>query len=492
MAENMDMETDSRPENQVNLPVNVELSQNISALERMQVSADHNLPSTSSASGSNSSGFAGQSLSQPPASKTTIVQSDHSEFDSDDDQDDFDLWSSDSSCQISDDESKVDDKADADVETQTGKRRKKAAQDQWNQIDEQKIHKFEFSGNSQLTNINIKETITPLHCFNLFVDDDIINLLVTETNKFARSKFIRPGYHKDFLTGWMDVTPTEMREFIGLLIFMNLKAFRASLGSKYFWSGDRNTRGPIAGYVMTETRFKRLITFWRFGEEQGKFSKINVLLRMLNANFAKYKTPGRVLFVGKSTLYLRQRYIFQKLADSPKRAQIILKLVDNETYIYKVVAMPPTYLTDDGKKKQAVLELLKDYLNQGRMVIFDDLFISVDIAQNLVSRKTHVVGPIRKKSKSIPEKVKKLKLQNNEVKGFQNPQGISIFKWKTDDFRGCGLSSCHSYNTVEVEELNRREGNVTVTKKQSEFLKDFSSSADVFEMVENSHHKEIH
>lgn len=82
------------------------------------------------------------------------------------------------------------------------------------------------SGGSWTNNDNIisaNEKFTPLFCFKLFVNDAVVNLLVNETNKYARSKFIRPNYHKDFLTGWMDVTATEMLELIGLLIFMKIR-----------------------------------------------------------------------------------------------------------------------------------------------------------------------------------------------------------------------------------------------------------------------------
>lgn len=49
----------------------------------------------------------------------------------------------------------------------------------------------------------------------------------------ARAKFVRPGYHEGFLSGWLDVDFKEMTQFIGLVIFMAFKRLPGLLSSSY-------------------------------------------------------------------------------------------------------------------------------------------------------------------------------------------------------------------------------------------------------------------
>ncbi|KAF7265341.1 hypothetical protein GWI33_021232 [Rhynchophorus ferrugineus] len=419
------------------------------------------------------------------------VSSDHSEFDSSDDKDFFELWSSGSSSQDSWDEDGRADKMDVDEETAAKRKKKVAQSSEWEEMHEhvnsQELqdaiaeYPSEDSGGSWTNNENIStERLTPLCCFRLFVTDTVINLLVNETNKYARSKFIKPNYHKDFLTGWMDVTATEMLELIGLLIFIKI---RNLTGVKYYWSCERDMVTPIAGYVMTETRFKRLMSFWRFGENSGdEFSKISNLLNLLNQNFSYIKSPAPVMYVGKSTVYLREHYAKQKKGDGPVRGHKMLRLVDNHLYTYKVTLVPPGRGADRSTPtRTALMKMLENYLDGGRIFVFDNLFISIEVARTMQKRNSHVIGPIRRKSRGTPEKFNALKFEENEIRGLENKGGVGIYKWKINDTQSRVLGTCR--RRADQQDLDKKQEK-TVSLSTTDFLKYYESRLELFELVE--------
>lgn len=122
-------------------------------------------------------------------------------------------------------------------------------------------------------------------------------------------------------------------------------------------------------------------------------------------------------YLGKSTVFLREHYAKQKKSEgAPVWGHKVLRLVDNHLYTYRVSLVPPANNVDRNAQNMAtVMKLLEYYLDMGRIFIFDNLFISIDIAETMRKRNSYVVGPIRRKCRGTPEKFKGLKLQENEV-----------------------------------------------------------------------------
>lgn len=67
----------------------------------------------------------------------------------------------------------------------------------------------------------------PIHFYNLFVDDEIMHYLVNETNKYALQCIISGIVNESIsdysrLNEWTDVNLSEMKCFIGFIIWMGL------------------------------------------------------------------------------------------------------------------------------------------------------------------------------------------------------------------------------------------------------------------------------
>ncbi|KAL1518182.1 hypothetical protein ABEB36_001844 [Hypothenemus hampei] len=377
-----------------------------------------------------------------------------SEFEPNDHADQFELWSSDETSP--DEEEEPDDATTtyANEDDAVVSSKSSSLKHIWSDtIKKQNIVPLKFSGVPGLMGLDPDRKYTALECFKLFVDDDLINLMVQETNKYARSKFIRYGYHQGFLSGWLDVNFKEMTQFIALIIFMSLKRLPVT---DLYWSTGRLYFNTVACRVFTQTRFYRILKFWHFGTDgtNSTHAKVNPVIDRLNANFRKYKQPGNILYVGRSTVYLRNKYVFDAHAiQGPKKGSKILKVMDQDVYTYKIKILCPGSSDKDATKTN-VVDLLDGYLGFGRLVIFHNLWISLELAEELLKRKSHSIGMIRKNSRGAPKELETKQLQDGDLIGFQNNEGVSVMKWQLLGASYYGISTCHTLETVTIHKRN--------------------------------------
>lgn len=100
-----------------------------------------------------------------------------------------------------------------------------------------------------------------------------------------------------------------------------------------------------------------------------------------------------------------------------------------------------------------VLKLCQDHLDHGRVVITDNFYTSIPLAQEL--RKTHTVGTLRKNRKGVPKEITLQKLKKGEICGSENEEGIVVGKWK-DKREVYFLSTYHNLDIVNTGKRNRK------------------------------------
>lgn len=66
--------------------------------------------------------------------------------------------------------------------------------------------------------------VDPIDFFQLLFDDEVINLLVLETNRYAEQFFTNfPGrLSEKYYQEWQPCTPARMKAYLGILIHMGL------------------------------------------------------------------------------------------------------------------------------------------------------------------------------------------------------------------------------------------------------------------------------
>lgn len=121
---------------------------------------------------------------------------------------------------------------------------------------------------------------TEIDCFGSIFDDQVVSILVTETNRYAKQNNSK---------NWSDVTLQEMKAFIGCLIVMGIHQLPAL---KNYWSSDPFLRVEAVASVMTANRFKKIVENLHCNDNEtqppksdpkfDKLHKVKPLLDILN------------------------------------------------------------------------------------------------------------------------------------------------------------------------------------------------------------------
>nr|CAH7736746.1 unnamed protein product [Callosobruchus chinensis] len=98
--------------------------------------------------------------------------------------------------------------------------------------------------------------------------------------------------------------------------------------------------------------------------------------------------------------------------------------------------------------------MIEPLLDSGRTLFADNWYTSVDLAENLQSRSTHLVGTVRKSRKRLPKSVVNAKLKKGEIVAKQNKNNVVFIKWH--DKRDVLLLS--TKHTNDMKEVYHREG----------------------------------
>ncbi|KAJ8879004.1 hypothetical protein PR048_019610 [Dryococelus australis] len=109
---------------------------------------------------------------------------------------------------------------------------------------------------------------------------------------------------------------------------------------------------------------------------------------------------------------------------------------------------------------RVVLELCDSLLNAGRVIVTDNYYTSIELANKLIDKSTNLLGTLRSNRKHNPQTVLNKKPKRGTLVGQQNDRGITVLKWaaKRDILI---LSTCHGTETVPIQ---RRNGNVNKPK----------------------------
>lgn len=88
----------------------------------------------------------------------------------------------------------------------------------------------------------------------------------------------------------------------------------------------------------------------------------------------------------------------------------IFKLCCHDFYTlqYKIYAGKEADIGQSLSTK-VVMQLMEPYLDKGRCLFIDNWYTSIDLAEKLLDRKTHVVGTLRANRKINPAEVTKKK-----------------------------------------------------------------------------------
>lgn len=324
----------------------------------------------------------------------------------------------------------------------------------------------EYEGDSKT---NIPSTAkTPTDYYELFVTEEIINKMVLETNNYAQ-KYVSENQIKikSRVKAWKPTDSEEMKRFLGVLMVMGLVKVPHI---NDYWSKKDIYRNDYIISIMKRDRFLLLLKFWHFSDPQGsgKLNKINDTLDMLLNRFQSILKPGKFLVIDESMVPWRGRLQFRQYIKnkSHKYGVKLYKLCTPEGYTYAIIVY--TGKGEGGREldhgKKTVMRLIKDLVNEGRIVITDNFYNSTDLAEELIKNKTFICGTLRPNRKGLPKTVISTKLKKGNIKGKMNSNGVRVFKW-VDKRPVYMISTCRNHNTEMVNTNKQKRGTGELIKK---------------------------
>ena len=262
----------------------------------------------------------------------------------------------------------------------------------------------------------------PIDFLKLFVDDSVLEMIITETNRNANQVIAQNTLSSEARIGnWVDTDKSEIRTFLGLLIWMGLVRM-PTLDA--YWRQSVMYSNSITASTMTRNRFQLLLRLFHFADNQAKepndkLHKVKELANMLQHKFQTAKKPGVDIVIDETMVPFRGRLSFRQYipGKASKYGVKVFKLCDKNgyTFSFSIYAGKTDAESGLGLASDVVLKLTQPYLDAGRTLATDNYYTSVPLARALLHRKTNLVGTLRMNRKGLPESIRQSKLKKGEV-----------------------------------------------------------------------------
>lgn len=256
-----------------------------------------------------------------------------------------------------------------------------------------------------------KNSKTPKECFLLFLDDSIIEKIVTYTNikvekDSEKNKNDRSTYKTNI---------AEIKAFIGLLILSGLvKSGHQNLDD--LWNADKLGIG-IFQTTMNLKRFRFLLRYVRFDDinsrhtrrQEDKFTAVREIFEMFNNNCKKYYSVSEYCTLDEQLVGFRGRCSFRMyIPNKPAKYGLkIFALVDARTW-YVLNSEVYVGKQNDGPFQvsnntvDVSMRLSQPIHGTGRNLTTDNWFSSIPMADSLLANNVTLVGTLKKTKKSCP------------------------------------------------------------------------------------------
>ena len=310
--------------------------------------------------------------------------------------------------------------------------------------------------------------------YKLFLTDELIDLMVLETNQYAEQEIERhrPLRRTSRFHHWTKVDAGEMKKFIGILHLMGLVRLPTI---EHYWSRDVLYGFNGCSSVMSRNRFQMILRFWHFAnneEEETRLDKVMPLVDQLNNKMTEIYHPDRDLSIDESMMLWRGRLVFRQYIKN-KRHKYGVKFYELcqsngivlRARIYSGESVPDKH--DLGQTGAVVINLMDGLLQKGYRLFVDNYYNSFELARHMIKEKTYICGTLRSDRTSNPLAVTKAKLKKGEVVQ-RSRDGVTVAKWK-DKRDVLTISNMHS---VEMVPTTNKRGE---KKQKPNIVRDYNA-----------------
>ena len=291
-------------------------------------------------------------------------------------------------------------------------------------------------------------TATPLDYLKLFLDDDIMDTIVANTNSYAEWKINHESLIQTRV--WpKKLDKDELRAFMGIHILTGLNPVPSY---KVLWDESPFLGNEGVKAVMTKTRFEQINRFLHVGDKRSEFpsghpqhdrlAKIRPLMAKCDIMFPRYFRPTENQTIDEGMVKCKARcgYI-QYMKDKPIKRGLKLFLRNNSDSGY--LQQFELYLGKRGTVAKSIHGVYFDIINRltfrlrgkGHRIWFDNLYTSVPVALHLQRHGLSCCGTVRANRKFLPAPLAK-KDHAKQARGWfaifqdQNNPQMTASVWK--------------------------------------------------------------
>lgn len=272
---------------------------------------------------------------------------------------------------------------------------------------------------------------TEFDYFRLYLTDDIIHVVVTETNRYAEQYLhdnadnLRPH---STARAWKPTNSDEMITFLGILLLMGI-IYKPRL--PMYWSTNELYHTTIFSQVMPRDRFLLLLRFLHFANNddnnpddpnRDRLHKIRSFSNMIKERCKSVLVPGQHICVDESLVLYKGRLSFKQYIRT-KRARFGVKFytcctsggITLDYLIYHGgMGQDIQGLEEFSTTERIALSLVRDYMHQGRCVYLDNFYTTPKIADYLLQNQTTLVGTVRSNRNNFPRELALADIQKGQ------------------------------------------------------------------------------
>jgi hypothetical protein len=302
-------------------------------------------------------------------------------------------------------------------------------------------NKKPFTGSTGIQ-VNIEKTNDPLEYFKLFVCEELINLVVMETNhRAAQLKEINTK-PKARIVNWTDTNSNEIMVYLAMILYQGLVQ---KPEMELYWSTHKLFDTPYIRNIMSERRFSLLSKCLHFvdnstidanaSSREKSLAKISPVFDIIIDRFSNVYLPKENIAIDESLMLWKGRLSMKQYIPS-KRARFGLKSYElcesSSGYIWKsILHTGPTMHLNDAPdnliSSRIVMTLMSQLLGKGYTLYLDNWYSSPSLFRELVNNDTNAVGTVRLGRKNMPKEMKP-KIKIGETVSFYE-RDMMAMKW---------------------------------------------------------------
>lgn len=306
----------------------------------------------------------------------------------------------------------------------------------------------------------------PLSLFQLYFTDDVLDLIVQETNRYAQQVLTAKGSDKTWSTN-----AAEIRAYFGFAILMGINRLPEI---RDYWSTDPTLHySPIADRISRD-RFEELTRYLHFvnndtlpGRGEPGFSrlqKVEPIIAAMKTKCSEVYSPHCQVSVDEAMVPFKGRSSMkQYLPLKPiKRGFKIWVLGDaiNGYFCDFIPYVGATGTTCTGLGERVVTDLTAPLYGHNYQVYCDNFFSGIPLFQRLFNNGTYACGTITKTRKFFPSEmvVGANSLRRGEHR-FRQDNNLVAVCWK-DKKPVTMLSTLCSPDDIVTVDRRKKDGTI--------------------------------